>query len=64
MKKNKKGFYNKEKCRKCKYYIEISGIEICDYSKTGNTCLQVIGDNIVDIRGKNSNRCKLFIENK
>ena len=66
--------FNKEKCRKCKYYSVLDGgwydngsddRIFCNYSScTGNTCTKRQNGKIIDIRGNDPENCKLFESGK
>lgn len=62
--------FNKKKCVKCKYHSTGLGYPVmidghqktihCNYSITGQTCLRMTENGIVDARGYDYNHCKLY----
>lgn len=53
--------FNKKKYNKCKYCGRITTIGIhCNYSLSGQTCLTIEGNKVVDRRGNDPKNCLLY----
>lgn len=59
---------NREMCSRCKYRggaVDSPSLMFCNYAAiTDETCLKRVGNQIIDIRGKDMNDCKLFDEGR
>ena len=53
--------YDKNKCEKCKHKSNICTIGVhCNYSLSGQTCLTIKGNKVVDRRGNDPKNCLLY----
>lgn len=60
-----KSKFNKRKCRTCKYHGMESNKVICYYAGLkGRACLRRVGKEVVDTRGEDFNKCKLYERGK
>ena len=59
---------NREMCSRCKYRggsVDSPFTMFCNYAFIADeTCLKRVGDQVIDIRGKDMNDCKLFEEGR
>ena len=66
--------FNKKKCMECMYHsvglgypVKIKDHQVtvhCNYSLTGDTCLKMTENGVVDTRGTDYDHCKLFKKGK
>lgn len=62
-----KSKFNKDMCKTCKFHGRITGIDtgsvFCNYASLNDeTCLHRKGSRVIDRRGNNYDKCKLYEE--